>query len=539
MGWDAVAFTRALTAAVESYDRTEAEQLCGDLVEQLATTGPILSLRDAMTVLRQLRRKQLFDLMGGVAEALLQSGLTAPCVRCEYAQALIERGMAAASIDLLEGARRDASSPAERAEAQGLLGRAYKQMAIRTRAPERHRELLSKAVSTYLDAYRRSPRTCAWHGVNAAALMVLSEREGSPVESGVRARDIAGQVIAEVEARFADPYAAVDPWDAAMAAEAQLVLGEMGAASQWVQRYSTDARADAFELSSTLRQLVEVWQLESGSEPGCRILPVLRGEILHRREGAGIELAPADVIGDCAPTAEDLALEKVLGSSGVVTHSWYRRGLAASRAVARIRHHNGRAVGTGFLIGAESLTGRSTGAPLLVTNNHVVAITPDADETLTPDQAEISFEVLAAEGSAKPSFRAKDVMWSSPPRELDTTVLTLDAPVEGVEPCTVTAARPRRDGKQRVYVIGHPAGRELSYSINDNVLLDYDDRVLHYRAPTEHGSSGSPVFNRDWDVVAVHHAGRSDMPRLRGRQGTYPANEGIWIEAVRRALSCG
>jgi V8-like Glu-specific endopeptidase len=129
------------------------------------------------------------------------------------------------------------------------------------------------------------------------------------------------------------------------------------------------------------------------------------------------------------------------------------------------------------------------------------------------------------------------VVWSSPPCELDTTVLTLDAPVGGVEACRGTTARPRRDGKQRVYVIGHPSGRELSYSIDDNVLLDYDERVLHYRAPTEHGSSGSPVFNRDWEVLAVHHAGRMDMPRLGGQEGTYPANEGIWLEAVHRALT--
>ena len=62
---------------------------------------------------------------------------------------------------------------------------------------------------------------------------------------------------------------------------------------------------------------------------------------------------------------------------------------------------------------------------------------------------------------------------------------------------------------------------------------------MHYRAPTEHGSSGSPVFNRDWDVVAVHHAGRMDMRRLGDEGGTYPANEGIWIEAIRRAMATG
>jgi len=39
---------------------------------------------------------------------------------------------------------------------------------------------------------------------------------------------------------------------------------------------------------------------------------------------------------------------------------------------------------------------------------------------------------------------------------------------------------------------------------------------MHYRTPTDPGSSGSPVFNAKWEVVALHHAGSPATPRLHG-----------------------
>ena len=88
----------------------------------------------------------------------------------------------------------------------------------------------------------------------------------------------------------------------------------------------------------------------------------------------------------------------------------------------------------------------------------------------------------------------------------------------------------------RLYIIGHPRGRDLELSLQDNQLLACNDTLLHYRTPTEPGSSGSPVFEpEDWRVIALHHKGGEEMRRIDGQEGTYQANEGIAILALQKA----
>jgi hypothetical protein len=71
-----------------------------------------------------------------------------------------------------------------------------------------------------------------------------------------------------------------------------------------------------------------------------------------------------------------------------------------------------------------------------------------------------------------------------------------------------------------------------SAAMQDNLMLDHDRTRLHYRTPTEGGSSGSPVFNKLWKLIGLHHAGDTQMRKLNGKPGTYEANEGLWIGAI-------
>jgi S1-C subfamily serine protease len=537
MGWDTRGFDRQLAAAVDVYDRRQVEELCDRLVEYLQGSSERYPVDRARSVLRQLRRKRWFDLMTRIAEAFLQAGQCDPAVRGEYAQALIDQGMPAAAVELLKGAADESTESGVRAEVCGMLGRAYKQMGLAASpGSSRRRELLARAALTYANIYVSDPAANAWHGVNAAALVRFAQRHEIDIAVPIEVTAVARQVLDTVEAQFFDPAGSIGPWGAALAAEAGLILGLPHEAICWMQRYVVDSRADAFELASTLRQFTEVWELDSIAEPGTRMLAMLRAQMLARQEGASLELTAGDIRDSAAGT--DAELEKVLGDAGMVTQSWYRLGLQRSRAVALLRHRSGRAVGTGFLVDGSELSDNWTNlGPVLVTNSHVVSPAPLGEDSLTPEQTVVSFQAGAGDGSSPADASVDESLWSSPPRSLDCTILRLADPIPDIEPCPVTPFRPRLDGKQRVYVIGHPQGRELSFSIDDNLLLDYDESVIHYRAPTEHGSSGSPVFNRDWEVMGLHHAGRSDMGRLHGREGTYPANEGIWLQAIRSAIA--
>jgi hypothetical protein len=241
-------------------------------------------------------------------------------------------------------------------------------------------------------------------------------------------------------------------------------------------------------------------------------------------------------------TAPGGTLQRVFGADTLVSLDSYATGLRRARTVARIGlEAKGRCFGTGVLVWGRDLADRLGDRWLLLTNAHVLGARAEYVSVMCPADAVIGFEALPlGPGGTLPTYRVRAVLWESGPGDLDAVVVELEGEVDGLgadDRCEVATSLPPNDQRGRVYIIGHPGGAGLSYSMHDNLLLDYDGPRIHYRAPTGGGSSGSPIYNAQWKLIGLHHAGSHEMPRLRGQSGTYEANEGIWIQAIRQALA--
>ncbi len=208
--------------------------------------------------------------------------------------------------------------------------------------------------------------------------------------------------------------------------------------------------------------------------------------------------------------------EKVHEEADFLPARFLQDGADLVPAVCRMRvltPDGKRYTGTGFLI-----------APgFIMTNNHVLE---------TPHWAMDSqaiFDFQAGRSSFRVALRPERFFITN--RDLDFTIVACDpAPVRDIAPVQLLQNSALITRHDRVYIIQHPAGRPKEVVLRNNEVLRVRDRVVRYRADTEGGSSGSPVFNEDWQLVALHHAGwfegRSDRA----------VNEGISIPAIIRYL---
>ncbi|MGD8792118.1 MAG: effector-associated domain EAD1-containing protein [Anaerolineae bacterium] len=109
-----------------------------------------------------------------------------------------------------------------------------------------------------------------------------------------------------------------------------------------------------------------------------------------------------------------------------------------------------------------------------------------------------------------------------------------DSPEPGAPPrgwLEIPGQAPKFQAGTPIFIVQHPKGAPLKLSLaTDGVIgLKGAGRRVRYNTNTEPGSSGSPVFDQNWNLVALHHSGdpTSLMP-------TY--NEGIPIHLILAQL---
>ncbi|MEU4039748.1 serine protease [Streptomyces collinus] len=249
------------------------------------------------------------------------------------------------------------------------------------------------------------------------------------------------------------------------------------------------------------------------------------------------------------PLAAPDAYERILGvSKELQAWSFLPRGARAARTVARIStRENGRELplATGFLVSPS----------LLMTNHHVL---PDAE---TAGQCFAEFDAqVTVDNTPQPATRLEFDAYAFfvADQRLD-YALVLVAPGPDRRPPGETFGWNRlsvQPGKlvigEPVNVIGHPMGRLKEIAVRDNMLQVRLDDFLQYRTDTEPGNSGSPVFNDQWEVVALHHSGvpktdeqgrvlRTDGQVWQPGDGEdavdWVSNEGVRVSSILRHLA--
>ena len=205
----------------------------------------------------------------------------------------------------------------------------------------------------------------------------------------------------------------------------------------------------------------------------------------------------------------DIIPEGNVGVDDTLWSSFLTRGAKCARAIARVvwkdRPPESNWQGSAFLISDW----------LAVTNNHVLESADAASDAAL--EFDYEFDEQGRERRAKTFLLDPARMFMTFQREgeLDYTVVAV-APAKGGAPpgkgrgsLRLIAERGKAQNGEPLNLIHHPAGNRKRITVRDSRLLGLDDHTLHYSGDTLGGSSGSPVFNDQWEVVGLHFGGKA------------------------------
>ena len=523
-----------LRHAVDTGDRLAGWHVAGQFVSALSDVSRPIDEMAAFRIVWMAAGCRWFDIAEILAGAVaIRPGATADARRL-HAQMLLERGFYDEALARLRALRNDPTlSRWGLQELFGHLGRIYKDRFVEQGEAEdgpAALEYLRLAVEAYGGWYRLQPAS-VWHGINTVALLARPEALAIQPDAPAEAKRMARAIHAEVSRQ--DPQFSGEH-SAATMAEASVALEDYPAALHWVQKHIGGPSVTGFALANLLRQFLRVWQLDRRGEQAASLIAVLRAAVLER-DGGLLQMSGNDVRRELRSAAGS-RYEAVFGGDRFDSLENYRRGLERCACVARIGRTPETGLGTGFVIPGKLLCAALPESFVLVTNAHVVSAheAERAAGAVHPEEAAVTFAAMDGVAPDK-IYGLKGLLFASPRDRLDVAVAELAEPIKPPSELPIAPVLPTRTSGAQIRAIGHPSGRGLSFSIN--TLLDHEAPKIHYRTATEGGSSGSPVFNAEWKLIGLHHAGGEAMPKLNGASGTYQANEGIWIKAICAAIA--
>ncbi|MGP3982461.1 endonuclease [Streptomyces sp. KR80] len=266
-----------------------------------------------------------------------------------------------------------------------------------------------------------------------------------------------------------------------------------------------------------------------------------------------IPTEPSTTTGSTLPLTPDtfgadvLGLERLMGRNNLTGVAFLEGGNLAAQSIGRVTvsapggtHH-----GTGFMVSPS----------LLLTNNHVLRSAEEAGHGVI----EFNFQAgLDGRPLVPVTFALEPQRFFATDRELDFSVVAVaernqqGAQLADFNWLPLDGAQGKAILGEFVNIIQHPNGEPKQLALRENQIIDLLDLFVHYETDTAPGSSGSPVFNDQWEVVALHHSAvpKTDTDgRLLTIEGTpwrpgmgehrlaWKANEGVRISRVLQALS--
>jgi V8-like Glu-specific endopeptidase len=213
-------------------------------------------------------------------------------------------------------------------------------------------------------------------------------------------------------------------------------------------------------------------------------------------------------------------LEKLMGKqTTLLPISWLEIGLQRSRSVAKVKRAD-HTYGTGFLIRDN----------WFLTNHHVLGTVDEARTTIVQfnyqkDTDGRDFEPVNFELDPDAGFKTSV--------EHDWTLVRVkgDANTEwgvlDLQPVEIKV-------NDRANIIQHPGGEVKQIALYHNIIAYVDNTRVQYLTDTLPGSSGSAVFDDEWRVIALHHAGGLLIEPDTKKQ-VY-RNEGINVNCILKDL---
>lgn len=249
----------------------------------------------------------------------------------------------------------------------------------------------------------------------------------------------------------------------------------------------------------------------------------------------------------------DFAFDRAIGKNDSVYSNFVELIHNAKQKVGRVAIKQGtKNIGfaTGFMVSEN----------LMLTNWHVFKTKEDVADS----EIQFHYELdVAGNPGTSACFKLQGSVFFHSNKELDYSLVAVQpTDISGMFNLTdigyifldPSLGKLGSEEEEALNIIHHPEGDYMQLSIRENLFVKITPTSIWYKTDTAPGSSGSPVFNDQWQVVALHHmgVGRKNsagyyidkdgkvIPTIDGKidasKVVWDANEGIRISVILKDI---